>query len=306
MRSIQRSNLLKRCHTAARDIHQSSKCSSWKTFASVDPWELGPEKVHEVKNLVGGVWCGTDASHVLPDPLTGKEFMHVSDVQVKEIDCFVQSLNTCTKSGLHNPLKDPQRYLKYGDISARAAAKMREPEVLQFFTKLIQRVAPKSNAQALGEVSVTQKFIENFGGDQVRFLARSFAIPGDHPGQISAGYRWPYGPVVIIAPFNFPLEIPMLQLLGALYMGNKVLLKAESKVSVVMEQALRLLHECGLPLTDVDFINCSGPVMHKVLLKAQPRMTLFTGSSKVAEMLARDLHGKIKLEDAGFDWKVLG
>jgi 1-pyrroline-5-carboxylate dehydrogenase len=35
-------------------------------------------------------------------------------------------------------------------------------------------------------------------------------------------------------------------------------------------------------------------------------MTLFTGSSKVAEMLARDLDGKIKLEDAGFDWKVLG
>ena len=58
-------------------------------------------------------------------------------------------------------------------------------------------------------------------------------------GQMSAGYRWPYGPVVIIAPFNFPLEIPMLQLLGALYMGNKVLLKCESKVSVVMEQAIR-------------------------------------------------------------------
>lgn len=42
---------------------------------------------------------------------------------------------------------------------------MREPEVLQFLTKLIQRVAPKSDVQALGEVSVTQKFIENFGGD---------------------------------------------------------------------------------------------------------------------------------------------
>lgn len=44
--------------------------------------------------------------------------------------------------------------------------------------------------------------------------------------------------------------------------------------------------------------------MHKVLLKAQPRMTQFTGSSHVAEMLAKDLHGKIKLEDAGWDWKV--
>jgi 1-pyrroline-5-carboxylate dehydrogenase len=33
-------------------------------------------------------------------------------------------------------------------------------------------------------------------------------------------------------------------------------------------------------------------------------MTQFTGSSKVAEILAKDLHGRIKLEDAGFDWKV--
>lgn len=46
---------------------------------------------------------------------------------------------------------------------------------------------------------------------QVRFLARGFSVPGDHPGQASHGYRWPYGPVAIITPFNFPLEIPALQ-----------------------------------------------------------------------------------------------
>jgi 1-pyrroline-5-carboxylate dehydrogenase len=87
-------------------------------------------------------------------------------------------------------------------------------------------------------------------------------------------------------------------------MGNKVCLKVDSKVSVVMEQALRLLHHCGMPLTDVDFINSDGPTMHAFLLKSLPRMTQFTGSSKVGEVLARDLHGKIKLEDAGWDWKV--
>lgn len=67
-----------------------------------------------------------------------------------------------------------------------------------------------------------------------------------------------------------------------------------------------MLHSCGLPQTDVDFINCDGPTMHQLLLKSQPRMTQFTGSSRVAEMLARDLKGKIKIEDAGFDWKILG
>ena len=36
--------------------------------------------------------------------------------------------------------------------------------------------------------------------------------------------------VAIISPFNFPLEIPLLQLMGALYMGNKPTLKVDSKV----------------------------------------------------------------------------
>ena len=265
MRGIQVSRRLKGSNAYSRNFHGSSSTHSWKSFASVDPWALSDKQPHTVMNLVDGKWSESAKKHVLPDPLTGKHFINVSDVQENEIDIFVKSLNTCTKSGLHNPLKNPQRYLKFGDISARAAAKMRDPEVMQFFAKLIQRVAPKSDIQATAEVSVTQKFIENFGGDQVRFLARSFAVPGDHPGQMSAGYRWPYGPVSIIAPFNFPLEIPMLQLLGALYMGNKVLLKAESKVSVVMEQALRLLHECGLPLSDVDFINCAGTFRTYVL-----------------------------------------
>lgn len=35
-------------------------------------------------------------------------------------------------------------------------------------------------------------------------------------------------------------------------------------------------------------------------------MTLFTGSSRIANKLADDLNGRIKLEDAGFDWKILG
>ena len=240
----------------------------------------------------------------MPDPLTGERFLHVQDTKESEIQPYVDSLKSCPKSGLHNIYKNPERYRHYGAVSAKAAAMLKEPEVLEFFIKLIQRVAPKSHAQAKGEVSVTQQFLENFGGDQVRFLARSFGVAGDRTGQISTGHRWPFGPVVVIAPFNFPLEIPMLQLMGALFMGNKVCLKSDSKVSVVMEQALRLLHHCGMPMTDVDFINSDGATMHSILMRAEPRMTLFTGSSKVAEMLARDMHGRIKLEDAGFDWKV--
>lgn len=108
---------------------------------------------------------------------------------------------------------------------------------------------------------VTRNFLDNFGGDNVRFLLQGFQVPGDHLGQTSGGYRFPFGPVNIIAPFNFPLEIPVLQLLGALMSGNKVLLKADNRVAVVMEQFIRLLIESGMPPSDVDFINCDGPTM---------------------------------------------
>ncbi|XP_031487376.1 probable aldehyde dehydrogenase isoform X1 [Nymphaea colorata] len=276
------------------------------SFATLDAEETSGSKPAEVSNLVQGKWHSTSSHNTILDPLNGEPFIKVSDVDETGIKPFVESLSKCPKYGLHNPLRSQERYLLFGDISAKAASRLADPEVAHFFTRLIQRVSPKSYKQALAEVQVTQKFLENFSGDQVRFLARSFTVPGNHLGQQSNGFRWPYGPVAIITPFNFPLEIPVLQLMGALYMGNKPILKVDSKVSVVMEQMLRLLHECGLLMEDVDFINTDGFVMNKVLLEANPRMTLFTGSSTVAERLAVDLRGRIKLEDAGFDWKILG
>ena len=155
-------------------------------------------------------------------------------------------------------------------------------------------------------MKVTADFLNNFSGDNVRRLAQSFGVPGDHYGQMSHGYRWPYGPVAIICPFNFPLEIPCLQLMGCLFMGNKPVLKPAELCSIVMEQFLRLLHHCGMERTDVDFLNARGPVAQHVILDTPVRMTQFTGSSKVAEHLARETHGKIMMEDAGFDWKILG
>lgn len=69
---------------------------------------------------------------------------------------------------------------------------------------------------------------------------------------------------------------------------------------------IRLLHYCGLPLNDISFISCSGKVMNDFLIKSQPAMTMFTGGQVAAEKLSNDVHGKIKIEDAGFDWKILG
>lgn len=66
------------------------------------------------------------------------------------------------------------------------------------------------------------------------------------------------------------------------------------------------MEHCGAPATDMDFINSGGAVMERILTSTDMRMTQFTGSSKVAHHLVDKLKGKVRIEDAGFDWKILG
>jgi 1-pyrroline-5-carboxylate dehydrogenase len=277
-------------------------------FATLDPFTgMTASNPGAVQNLLAGKWMkGSVVRDDIVDPMNGDAFLQVPDT--RDHDGYVRSLRRCPKTGLHNPLKNPERYVMLGGVCARAGALLAQKDVEDYFTKLIQRVMPKSWQQCQGEVTVTRVFLQNFSGDGVRFLARGFSNPGDHGGQESRGYRWPFGPVAVIAPFNFPLEIPALQVMGALFMGNRPLVKVDSKVSAVFEQFLRMLIHCGLPASDVDLIHCRGSEMGKLLSAARGDLKLvqFTGSSQVAERIANQFNGAVRLEDAGFDWKVIG
>ncbi|OIO18882.1 MAG: hypothetical protein AUJ37_04640 [Candidatus Magasanikbacteria bacterium CG1_02_41_34] len=262
------------------------------------------------QNLVDGEWqpLAPEWKRTIVNPLTGNPLYELPATPPSEFSRFGEALRRCPKSGRHNAFQNVERYKMLGAVSARAAMLLSDVVVQDYFTRLIRRVMPKSYRQALGEVTVVQKFLENFSGDQVRFLAKGFSIPGDHLGQETRGYRWPYGPVVIITPFNFPLEIPALQLMGALYMGNLPLIKADSKVSIVVEQFIRLLHTCGLPKEDIISLHCTGQDMGIFLAQYNEdiRLVQFTGSTGVAEKISEIMHGRVRIEDSGFDWKILG
>ncbi|GBG29089.1 Delta-1-pyrroline-5-carboxylate dehydrogenase 12A1, mitochondrial [Hondaea fermentalgiana] len=276
------------------------------SWATLDPDSLSGSKPCKLENLVDGSWKGTNEYMNVPDPMNGEDFIQMPATKGSELDEFKNSLRKVPKSGVHNPLKNPDRYNMWGEISFKAARALHDPEVEDFFIKCIQRTMPKHRAQALAEVHVSRTFLKNFSGDGVRFMARGFTVSGDHNGQESRGYRWPYGPVAIIAPFNFPLEIPVLQLMGALYMGNKPVIKGSPQTSMVLEQYVRLLIDCGMPPEALDLLHADGPETQEVVTDTPVRMTQFTGSSGVATRLLQATTGKVKVEDAGFDWKVVG
>jgi 1-pyrroline-5-carboxylate dehydrogenase len=96
--------------------------SSKPTWATVDPASMGtnPEP-YAVSNLVGGKWVHADATMTIPHPLdkTAHPIFTVPDTQVDELGPFFESLRKVTKSGVHNPLKNPERYVQYGEISRK-------------------------------------------------------------------------------------------------------------------------------------------------------------------------------------------
>ena len=133
-------------------------------------------------NLVQGEWVGSKKYMDLVDPLNGGTLCKIPDTQLDEIQPFVESLESVPKSGLHNPFLNKERYLMLSEVNRKVVEVMHDPEVFNFFVRMIQRVVPKSTQQATGELAVTRDFFENMTGDRVRFLAHSFRYPGDHAG----------------------------------------------------------------------------------------------------------------------------
>ena len=263
----------------------------------------------KLQNLINGKWENTENYETILNPLTGEKMYETPfGLTESEISNISESMLTCPKSGLHNPFKNPERYRGWGEILQRAVDLLHTPEVHEHFIKLTQTVMPKSRKQVEGELIVTRRFLENFIGDNSRFGLRGFVVAGDNEGQLSNGFRFPYGPVGLIAPFNFPYEIPVLQSVGALISGNKILIKGDSRVSIVLEHFYRLLQYCGMYDDAVTFLHCDAVSMEDILLdlKNHLRTLHFTGSSRVAHHLSGIMDGKVRFEDSGFNWKILG
>ena len=128
-------------------------------FATVDPFDgMTADNPGETGNLIAGEWrLDTNVRDDIVDPMNGDHFLRVPDTQ--DIGPFITGLQSCPKSGLHNPLKNPERYVLLGEVCARAAARLAENDAANFLAKLMQRVVPKSWQQCVGEVTVTRVFL---------------------------------------------------------------------------------------------------------------------------------------------------
>lgn len=140
-----------------------------KDFAEFNPDNLS-NSVTNLRNFVNGQFLTTKNHENFPCPLTGKKFLEVPLTKPEEMQPFMEFINSTPRSGLHNPLKNVDRYIKYGEICRKIAECLNNTEIMEHFVKLIQKVFPKTHQQAFGEMKVTRAFFENFSGDNVNII----------------------------------------------------------------------------------------------------------------------------------------
>ncbi|CAH9100542.1 unnamed protein product [Cuscuta epithymum] len=184
------------------------------------------------------------------------DVLDAAEIQGMELQPIVESMRKYPKIGLLNPCKSSERYLRLGDNSAKTDPSISItalPDVVDIIAGVLKKTTLESYQQALGE-AVAPNILENFHGDPVHFMTRSFGVPGHHLGQKNQDSHWTYDPLAIVTSFNAAVEFSDFQLMGALYNGNKTSLKKNSRVCTTMEQMLIRVHDWGIQL-DIELFS---------------------------------------------------
>jgi RHH-type proline utilization regulon transcriptional repressor/proline dehydrogenase/delta 1-pyrroline-5-carboxylate dehydrogenase len=100
----------------------------------------------------------------------------------------------------------------------------------------------------------------------------------------------PLGPLVAIAPWNFPLAIFVGQVVAGLAAGNPVLAKPAEQTPLIAAAAVALLHRAGVPAAALQLLPGRGETIGAALVAdARIAGVLFTGSTAVARTINRVL-----------------
>jgi acyl-CoA reductase-like NAD-dependent aldehyde dehydrogenase len=105
-------------------------------------------------------------------------------------------------------------------------------------------------------------------------------VPGTE-GRVGQVHRVPLGPVVGIAPFNFPLNLVAHKVAPALAAGDPIILRPASQTPLCSLKLGELVLEAGWPAGGIAIVPCSTGDAEKLIEDDRVRLLTFTGSPAV-------------------------
>jgi len=179
--------------------------------------------------------------------------------------------------------------------AARANLLERAADVLEqraaHFIALLQREGGKTLDDALSEVREAIDFCRYYASLGRELFGADKIMPGPTGESNALSWRG-RGVFVAISPWNFPLAIFMGQVTAALMAGNTVVAKPAEQTPLTAFEAIRLLHEAGVPASALHLLPGDGRIGAALVAHPDVAGVVFTGSTKVARAINRGLAAK--------------
>ena len=172
---------------------------------------------------------------------------------------------------------------KRAEVLVRAAAWMRERRAE--LAALQVRECAKPWAEADGDVCEAIDFLEFYARGAVA-LDRGkalFQVPGERNEMRYA----PRGVVAVVAPWNFPMAIPMGMTAAGLATGNSVVLKPAEQSPGCGLMVVRALREAGVPPDAIALVPGEGETGAALVNHPGVHTIAFTGSGPVGLQIIR-------------------
>jgi RHH-type transcriptional regulator, proline utilization regulon repressor / proline dehydrogenase / delta 1-pyrroline-5-carboxylate dehydrogenase len=156
---------------------------------------------------------------------------------------------------------------------------------------LLQREGGKTLDDALSEVREATDFCRYYAAQGRELFGADESMPGP-TGESNVLRLRGRGVFAAISPWNFPLAIFTGQVTAALMAGNTVVAKPAEQTPLIAMEAVRLLHEAGVPASALHLLPGDGDI--GAVLTAHPDVAgiVFTGSTEVARSINRQLAAK--------------
>jgi RHH-type proline utilization regulon transcriptional repressor/proline dehydrogenase/delta 1-pyrroline-5-carboxylate dehydrogenase len=170
------------------------------------------------------------------------------------------------------------------------AADLLESRALRFLA-LLQGEGGKTLDDALSEVREAADFCRYYAAEGLKLFGDGEAMPGP-TGESNVLSLRGRGVFVAISPWNFPLAIFLGQITAALMAGNAVLAKPAEQTPLIAAEAIKLLHEAGIPASVLHLVPGDGRVGAALVAHPDISGVVFTGSTEVARSINRTLAAK--------------
>jgi RHH-type proline utilization regulon transcriptional repressor/proline dehydrogenase/delta 1-pyrroline-5-carboxylate dehydrogenase len=177
----------------------------------------------------------------------------------------------------------------------RAAALERAATLLEArrgrFLSLLCAEGGKTLDDGVAELREAVDFLRYYAIESKKLYGEPETMKGP-TGELNQVRRRGRGVFLCISPWNFPLAIFVGQVAAALAAGNAVVAKPAEQTPLVAHEAVRLLHEAGVPAQALHLVTGAGDVGARLVGHAAVAGVAFTGSTETAWAINRALAAK--------------